>query len=282
MNVFLTGASAGFGRATAELLTREGYEVWGTSRSIGKLPTWPRFHPLELDLASPDSIQAATDQACQEAGQIDILINNAGEGVLGPLEAFTPQALRQQLEILVVAPHQLMQRFLPGMRARNAGIILNVSSLAAQFPVPYLGPYSAAKAALANYTATLRLELTGTQVRVLDLQPGDFATSFGASTQTISEPIPEYYRDPMRRASQVMDKNMAQGPAPEIAARRILELLRSDRPRSPLTIGTFFQAKLSPFLAGVLPPSIMEESLRHYYQLPSPPVVREPKSSGSR
>ena len=176
--IFLTGASSGIGLATAELLVRQGDEVWGTSRDLARLPALNGFHPVALDLADSDSARASFDRALAEAGHFDVVINNAGSGHFDQAATLSPEVWHEQFQILLFAQIVLCQRALEAMRAHGSGLIINVSSMAARLPVPYMSAYNAAKAALASFTMTLQLELSGSAVRVVDVQPADIRTSF--------------------------------------------------------------------------------------------------------
>jgi NAD(P)-dependent dehydrogenase (short-subunit alcohol dehydrogenase family) len=126
-NVFLTGASSGIGRAAAVALTEAGYNVWGTSREISRLPVLPRLRPVQLDLASPESIRQGFAGALEQAAHFDVLINNAGSGHFGPAENLSHDAIAAQFQVLLFGQLQLMQLALPGMKARRRGMIINVS-----------------------------------------------------------------------------------------------------------------------------------------------------------
>ena len=123
--VFLTGASSGIGLETAKLLTTHGFEVWGTSRDPARLPKLARFHPVRMDLTRSDSIRENFTAAAREAGVFEVLINNAGNGVLGPLETMPAEIVRDQFQVLVHAPVELIQLALPTMRERGRGMIIN-------------------------------------------------------------------------------------------------------------------------------------------------------------
>ena len=265
--VLLTGASSGIGRVTAELLLARGYEIWGTARDISKLPQKDHFHPIAMELTNPQSIDAGFDQAERESGGIDILINNAGNGCFGPIEAFSPAELETQFAILVHAPLHLIRRVLPAMRARNAGTIVNVTSLSVRFPIPFMSAYSAAKAALASFTHALQIELSATRIRVVELQPGDIRTNFQNAMRQITSPINQAY-EPAR--SLVWDKtshDVEHGPEPEVVACKILEILLAASPLPVAKAGDFFQTRLATLGNRLLPTRLMRWVIRKYYGL---------------
>jgi short-subunit dehydrogenase len=253
--VFLTGASAGIGLETARLLTASGFEVWGTSRGVNRLPQLPAFHPVVMDLRQP-SLPADVP--------FDVLISNAGAGVFGPLETLPAALVREQLQILFEAPLELIRQVLPGMRARGRGTIINVTSLAGVFPIPYMAAYSAGKAGLSALSESLRMELAVTPIRVVDIRPGDINTRFYDSIQRI-EGAPDQAR--MARAWDTITRNMRNAPPPAIVARAILRVLQSENPPPAVTVGGAFQAKLAPFAARLAPPRLREWALRRYYRL---------------
>ncbi|HSH38514.1 MAG TPA: SDR family NAD(P)-dependent oxidoreductase, partial [Chthoniobacterales bacterium] len=151
--IFLTGASSGIGRATAEALTRAGHEVWGTSRDASRVPVLPKMRAVRLDLQDRSSVRDAFSTSAQQAGGFDVLINNAGGGHFGPADHLSPDVLHEQFEMLVFAHVELCRVALESMKAReHGGLIINVTSLAARLPVPYMAAYNAAKAAMASFT----------------------------------------------------------------------------------------------------------------------------------
>lgn len=254
--VFLTGASSGIGLAIAQHLSRAGYEIWGTSRQLTRLPQLPHFHPVELDLLNLDSLPTCLAQV----GDFDILINNAGAGIFGAPADFRAEHLRSQFDLLYTAPIELIRLTLPAMLQRGAGTILNITSLAAQFPVPYLGPYSAAKAALSNYTQTLRAELTGRGIKVIELQPGDIRSDFQTATTRLS------HDEAANKMWSKLNQQMAAAPSPDLVAAKVLKLLKPSAASGLYTVGSFFQATISPLLARVFPRAWVEWGMRCYYR----------------
>ena len=185
--VFLTGASSGIGLATAKLLTARGDEVWGTSRDISRIPQLPRLHPVRLDLRDTISLREGFNTALKEADHFDVVINNAGSGHFGPAELLSEEAVRDQFQTLVFAHIELCQLALRSMRAHGGGRIINVTSLASRLPIPFMGAYNAAKAAMASFTMTLQLELEDSNIRVIDVQPGDIRTHFNEAVAKTEE-----------------------------------------------------------------------------------------------
>jgi NAD(P)-dependent dehydrogenase (short-subunit alcohol dehydrogenase family) len=260
--ILLTGASSGIGAALCEALLEQGACVWGTSRR-GEVPhAHPNYHHLVLDLCDEASIRTAVEQGLHESGGFDALINNAGEGLYGSLEALTPDQTRRQFEVLFFGPLHLCTLLLPSFRQRRSGVILNVTSLAARFPIPFMGAYSAAKAALASATEILRLETHGQGIRIVDLQPGDIRTEFHEATRAAEEKDGSYQaaRD---AAWKVIDQNMRNAPGTACVVREILRLMDHPAPRS--VAGEFFQTRIAPLAQRLLPHAWAQSAIRMYY-----------------
>ena len=264
---FLTGASSGIGLETATLLAQHGCEVWGTSRDISRLPQLPRFHPVRMDLASFDSIREGFAIALREAGAFDALINNAGDGAFGPLEAMPAEMVREQFQVLVDGPLELIRLALPKMRERGCGVILNVTSLAAQFPIPFMAPYSAAKSALSLFTQGLRVELSNTSIHIVELRPGDIHTPFHERTKKAAVTASMEEQRRMKAAWDTQVRNMTAAPPPERVARAVLRVITTPNPPPILVVGGLFQARVTPLAARLLPLRLLEWALRQYYRL---------------
>jgi short-subunit dehydrogenase len=265
--IFITGASAGIGLLTARALCGRGHEVWGTGRTLEKLPTFERFHPAVLDLNDPDSIESGFAHAQGEARHFDVLINNAGAGVFGPLEAFTDREFNAQLETLLLGPLRLIRLVLPDMRARREGLLINVSSLAGEFPLPFMAPYSLAKAALSAMSEGLILELAHTGVRVVDVRPGDFATQFHASTRRIGDELSGAYAPNLEQAWNAIEGNMSRAQNPQRVADRLVQIVEGENRGPVVAIGDVFQARIAPFLARLTPRAWVQWGVQRYYGL---------------
>src|SRR6185436_14752322 len=264
--IFLTGASAGIGLATAKLLTGRGDEVWGTSRDPTRVPILPHLHPVQLDLSNNASLGESFRSALRDAGHFDIVINNAGSGHFGPGELLSPEAVYKQFQTVVFAHIELCRLALVSMRERGSGRIINVTSLASRLPVPFMGAYNAAKATMACFTMSLQLELTGSDIRVIDLQPGDICTSFNDAVGKTDGGEPRY-SPYIEQAWRVVERNMKAAPSPDLVARHIAKLIDSTNPPPRITVAAPFQSTIAPFIFRFLPQRVRIWGLKNYYGL---------------
>jgi short-subunit dehydrogenase len=239
----LTGASTGLGEAFARMLLAEGVRVWGTSRDVSRVPAGVR--PLRLDLEDPDSIEEAWRTAEAESGGIDLLVNNAGSGVFGGFPAGGVSGFERQIDQLLKGPARLGARALEGMRARGRGCLVFVTSLAVEFPIPFMAGYDSGKAGLAALACSLGLEARTDGVTVIDFRPGDYRTGFNQSMARVSEAGEVAGAT---RVWSVLERNLARAPEPTRAARDLRRALLRGR-GGVVRSGSFFQARLAPFLA---------------------------------
>ena len=264
--IFLTGASSGIGKAIAKVATETGHEVWGTSRDISRIPSLRRLHCVQLDLSNPDSIDGAFNTALAEAGNFDVLINNAGSGHFGPAENLSEKEIANQFQILVFGHMQLMRLALRMMQARGEGLIINVTSLASRLPVPFMAAYNAAKAAMASFTMTIQLELPDSRVHIVDLQPGDICTDFNDAV--IKSKLPDQrYEAKVAKTWNKVERNMKNAPRPDLVARRVCELIDQTSPPPRMAMGDTFQTKIAPLIFRFLPQRVRIWGLKKYYGL---------------
>jgi len=262
--IFLTGASSGIGKAIAKAATEKGHEVWGTSRDISRLPSLRRLHCVQLDLSNPDSIDGGFNIALAEAGNFDVLINNAGSGHFGPAENLSEKEIASEFQILVFGHMQLMRLALRMMQARGEGLIINVTSLASRLPVPFMAAYNAAKAAMASFTMTIQLELPDSRVHIVDLQPGDICTDFNDAV--IKSKLPDQrYEAKVAKTWNKVERNMKNAPRPDLVARRVCELIDQTSPPPRMAIGDTFQTKIAPLIFRFLPQRVRIWGLKKYY-----------------
>jgi short-subunit dehydrogenase len=252
---FITGASTGLGRAFTEMLLREGVKVWGTSRDLARLGDFAKNHPADfkpvaLELRDGRKIVEIFSAAEREAGGFDIVVNNAGYGVFAEFAATDFAVWEQQFELMLIQPARLSHAALRGMLARNRGALVNIASLAGEFPMPFQSGYNAVKAALIALNESLMVEVAQTEVAVIDFRPGDYRTDFdGSILRPNATPSPR-----MARAWAAFEAMMRSGPEPSHAADALRRALLQ-RKSGTVRTGRFFQAVVAPFITrfGSLP-----------------------------
>ncbi len=230
--VLITGCSSGIGRAMAEAFKNAGCSVYASARSIERLSDLAGVEKLQLDVNQPGQIKEALAQI--KEGQIDILINNAGFGCMGPLSEMPLENFRAQLETNLVAPLAMIQACLPLM---NPGAcIVNIGSCSGILPSPFSGAYCASKAGLHAMDHALRIELRPFGIRLITLQPGAIQSAFGDNSSAGLAWLKRSRYDSrkvMMRAAASQDRPT---PAGKLAARLIRELGRKN-PRANLRYG---------------------------------------------
>ena len=178
--ILITGASSGLGKATASFLSAKKYRVFGTSRDPKKYNSNSAFELLPFDLNQPETAQGLVDQLIEKAGRIDVLINNAGAGMTGPIEETDLRAIKSHFSTNLFGPLVLIQKVLPVMRKQNSGLVINITSIGGYMGLPFRGLYSASKGALGTTSEALRMEVKRFGVDVVTLAPGDYATDIAA------------------------------------------------------------------------------------------------------
>lgn len=261
---FVSGAGSGLGEAFVRMLLDEGVQVWGTSRTPQRLPTRSGFFPVPLELADAVSIHAAWSEAEKASGGLDLVINNAGAARFGSFASSPAETWNEQLAVLLDGPVRLTRPAFRAMRARGRGTIVNVTSLAVEFPLPYMTAYNSAKAALAMFTESLAIEAAIAGVTLIDFRPGDYHTPFNAAVRARGFPPDQDGRS--ARAWARLEELLASAPEPARAARDLRRALVRGRP-GIVRSGSFFQAVVAPLGNRLLPARIVRLLHRLYFRL---------------
>ena len=174
--VLITGGSSGIGKSIGEYLKSKDFKVYGTSRTPEKY-TDSNFPILNLDVTDVSSIQKAVNRVISIENRIDVLINNAGIGITGPIEEIPEKEIKNNFETNFFGPISMIKAVLPKMREQGSGLIINVTSIAGYMGLPYRGIYSASKGALELVTEALRMEIKDFNIHMTNVAPGDFATN---------------------------------------------------------------------------------------------------------
>lgn len=244
-NVFITGAAAGIGAATARQLAEQGYTVFaGIHEDRGSLPGLDRARAVRIDVTDPASVTAAADQVAGEVGDqgLRAVINNAGVIVQGPLELVPPDELARQFMVNTLGPSHVLQAFLPLLRT-GSGRVINISAPTARVPVPFMAPIGASKAALASLSDALRVELAPWRIPVVLIEPSATATAIFAKAEIAGRAALEA-ADPDRVAlygpqlEAVAKAAARQKPGPvDPVARVVVKALTARRPKRRYTAG---------------------------------------------
>ncbi|PYP14056.1 MAG: short-chain dehydrogenase/reductase [Gemmatimonadetes bacterium] len=256
--ILVTGASSGIGQSTARLLAERGFTVFGTAR---KPDTKKResFTMLALDVRSDESVRACVDQVMAKTGRLDVLVNNAGYSVTGAAEETSVDEAKAQLETNFFGAVRMVNAVLPGMRARGAGKIISISSLAGNTAIPYSAFYSASKFALEGYSESLWYEVRPFGISVSLVEPGFVNTPIGEASPAAARPLPAY--DASRKSMlAAFGHALKAGIPPEQVARRVLQIIEQPNPGLRYRVGA--QATWLPRLRSVVPWNVYAAGVR--------------------
>jgi NAD(P)-dependent dehydrogenase (short-subunit alcohol dehydrogenase family) len=241
--ILITGASSGIGRATALYFAEKGWNVSATLRDPLKadpILQHPQISLFALDVTNADSIAQAIADTLSRYQKIDVLLNNAGYGLFGPVEALDSQQIQQQFATNLFGLISVTQQVLPFMRAAGEGLILNISSIVGRMALPYASSYIATKFAVEGLSESMRYELEPFHIRVKLIEPGSISTEFGKGSMQMS--VSDTYRKSMNKFLNVFTKSSSKGARPEEVAKIIYRAANdaSNRLRYLAKPGPFF------------------------------------------
>jgi NADP-dependent 3-hydroxy acid dehydrogenase YdfG len=201
--IFITGASSGFGNETVHLFQQKGWNVVATMRSPEKemiLDQLENVLVTKLDVTDNESIASAVSKALEKFGTIDVLLNNAGFGTMGALEAASDEVIRKQFEVNVFGLINVTKAVLPTMRKNKSGIIVNTSSMGGKMTFPYLSLYHSTKFAVEGLTESMQYELNTLGIKLKLVEPGAYKTDFaGRSMNFFGADKLEDYKDGLNK-----------------------------------------------------------------------------------
>lgn len=230
--VLITGAGSGIGKAAAELFAKKGWQVIATMRTpdaYAKEFIDDNYYLLPLDVSKADSIVTAIAEAKKMFGRIDVVVNNAGYGLYGAFEMFTPEEIQQQYDVNVFGIMNVCREVIPVLREQGSGTIINISSMGGKFTIPYYGVYNSTKFAVEGFTEGLWYELAQFGIRVKMVEPGAINTDFYSRSKKVGT-RPDY----AEIYSRIIDKLWKQygsagigGSSPELVAKVIYKAAKS-------------------------------------------------------
>ncbi len=264
--VLITGGSSGIGKAIGIYLTSKNYKVYGTTRNLDKYPDFDHFNLLALDVQNSISIREAVSNLIAIEGKIDVVINNAGVGITGPIEETPEEEIAKAFGTNLYGPIRIIKAVLPQMRKQGSGLIINITSIAGYMGLPYRGIYSATKGALELITEALRMELKDFGIQMANIAPGDFATNIASGRY--HAPVLKYspYKKPYSTTLNAINKDVESGSDPVAVAHLVYKIINTPKPNIHYKVGDFMQ-KFSLLLKKILPDKVYEKLLLNHYKL---------------
>ncbi len=259
--VLVTGASAGIGKATAMYLAQNGYHVYGAARRIEKMQDLKNYgiKPIALDVTKDESVAACVEQIFQEAGSIDVLVNNAGFGSEGAVEDVTMQDAKYQLEVNVFGAMRLTQLVLPKMRQNKYGKIVNISSVGGKIALPLGGWYHASKFAMEALSDSMRMEVKPFGIDVIVIEPGGIRSEWGdiALESLVRVSGNTAYKEMVKGAERGFKQTENKNSEPIVIAQLIKKAIEANKPKTRYAGG--FMAKPLLFLRSILSDNMLEK-----------------------
>ena len=263
--VLITGGSSGIGKSIGEFLHQRGFVVYGTSRNPERVLN-SVFPLVALDVRDADSIHAAVAKVIAASGRLDIVINNAGVGITGPLEEIPMEEMKKNFDTNFFGPIEVMKAVLPQMREQKSGLIINVTSIAGYMGLPYRSIYSASKGALELITEALRMEVKSFGIHITNVAPGDFATNIASGRYHAPVIKGSAYEVSYGESLRTMDEHVDGGSNPNEMAEAVYKIIQTPNPNIHYKVGAFMQ-KLSIVLKRILPDKVYEKMLMNHYKL---------------
>jgi len=234
--VLITGASSGMGKVTAQILVENGYTVYAAARRIEKMNDLKQTGAkiLQMDITDENSMQIGVDKIIQNEGRIDILINNAGFGLMGSVEDVSMKDAKYQMEVNVFGLARLTQLVLPFMRKQQSGKIVNITSTSGKMASPLSGWYSASKFAVEALSDSLRTEVKSFGIDVIIIEPGGVKSEWGdialKSLHDVSSG--KAYAKMAEKIIEFAKKSVPKNAEPEVIAKLILKAISAQNPKT--------------------------------------------------
>jgi len=272
--VLITGASSGFGKVSAEHLSRQGYRVYGTRRDEktengsectvdGNLS----FRMIPMDVREDASVQKGVEIILSREDRLDVVVNNAGYALAGAVEDCPLEEVKNQIETNFFGTWRVCQAVLPQMRKQGSGTIINISSLAGLMALPFQAAYCASKFAVEALTETLRMEIKPFGIKVCLVEPGDFKTNL-TENRILAGPYQKKsaYHENFNKTVSVMEHSEINGPLPDKLADLIESIINNPAPRLRYTAGLMSQ-RMAAMIKRIAPGWFMEWAIMKSFKL---------------
>lgn len=257
--VIITGASSGIGLSTAQLLQDKGFIVYNFSR---REAANEQFKSISVDVTNENNIIEALNEVYKREKRVDIVINNAGFGISGSAEDSNPVDVNRLFDVNFNGVFLMCKHVIPLMRKKGSGKIINISSMAAEFPIPFQSFYSASKSAISSFTYSLANEVNPFGIKVSLVIPGDIKTSFTSNRKKNSSNN-SAYKDRIFKSINTMELDEKNGMDAKIIANLIYKIINSKNPPLQKTAGLKY--KLFLILKRIVPRKFLNYILRKIY-----------------
>ncbi|MFN8864404.1 MAG: SDR family oxidoreductase [Flavobacteriales bacterium] len=263
--ILITGASSGIGLAIAQVLASKGHRVFGTSRrdatSLGHFP----FEIIQMDVTKEDQVKAGIERIRNQAGRIDVIVNNAGLGMIGPVESISDAEVRGIFDTNVFGVLNVCRYAIPALRDAGGGYLINITSIAGQMGLPFRGIYSSSKFAVEGFTESLSQEVRQFGIKVCLIEPGDFRTNINESRRVASAIHPAY-SDQCEVVLHQVCEEVSHARTPEVIGHLVNGIIHDPNPALRYRAANLLQ-RFSLTLMRVLPDRWFETIIMRYYRL---------------
>lgn len=260
--IIITGSSSGIGLELAEYFGKKGHRVYGLSR---KTISSDFFTSISTDITDAQAVQNAVEKILASEKRIDVLINNAGMGMVGPVEDATKEDILQLFNLNLIGAVQMMSAVMPAMRAQKYGQIINISSIGSEMGLPFRGFYSASKSALDKVTEAMRYEVYMWNVQICSLHLGDIKTNIAENR--VKTKVSNAYQTVFDKVYSLMNSHVQDGTPTLEVAKYIDDLLQKHVWKAHYYFGKFGQ-KIGVPLKWLLPQGVYENLMKKYNKLP--------------
>lgn len=261
--ILVTGASSGIGESIAKVLVSKGYSVFGTSRKATTGSLVNGFTMIQMDVNNESSVKSGIEWLVSKTGKIDAVINNAGLGMLGPIESISDEEAKDIFQTNVFGVLNVCRNVIPHMRQQQFGYVINITSIAGMMGLPYRGIYSSSKFAVEGITESMSQELQQFGIRVCLIEPGDFRTSINQNRKVVKHLDPVYAVQ-CDEAQRRVNEEVLASPTPEYMGYLVHRILQKNKPRLRYRAANVFQ-RFSLTLKRVLPSRWFESLVMNHY-----------------
>ena len=258
--ILITGTSSGFGKSIAEKLHSQGYTVIGTSRNTDKINSV--FKTMKLDINNYEMSKNLVDNIISSYGKIDILINNAGINITGPIETAKMSDIKKVFDTNFFSHVNMIQKVLPNMRSNKKGLIINITSIAGYLGLPFWGTYCASKSSFNLIAESLNIELKKYNVNVVNIAPGDYKTEISSNRVDKLEGASPYFSEYKNVIDNVNSK-MKHGRDPNEVAELVSKIINEKNPKINYLVGGLLEKKIT--LKNLFPDKIFQKIIMKLY-----------------